>query len=67
MKVWGDVLGVKAEFRQVPEEAFWEGVPEVLRELQVGWDYVNDFGHTGGDPSVLRPEEVSFLLCVVLE
>ncbi|KAF7956138.1 hypothetical protein EAE96_005058 [Botrytis aclada] len=59
VKVWGSVLGVKAGFKQVSEENFWNGVPEDLKELQVAWEYVDEFGHTGGDPEVLRPEELA--------
>ncbi|KAF5868219.1 putative NmrA-like protein [Botrytis fragariae] len=57
-KIWGDVLGVKAAFKQVFEETFWKGVPEAMRELQLAWEYVDEFGHAGGDPDVLRPEEL---------
>ncbi|KAF7935014.1 uncharacterized protein EAE98_003059 [Botrytis deweyae] len=58
-KIWGDALGVKAEFRQVSKETFWKGVPDAMRELQVAWEYVDEFGHTGGDPEVLRPDELT--------
>ncbi|TGO39325.1 hypothetical protein BHYA_0056g00360 [Botrytis hyacinthi] len=57
-KIWGDALGVKAGFRRVPEETFWKGVPDAMRELQVAWEYVDEFGHAGGDPEVLRPHEL---------
>ncbi|KAF7885865.1 uncharacterized protein EAF02_004374 [Botrytis sinoallii] len=55
----GDVLGVKAGFRQVSEETFWKGVPDAMKELQVAWEYVDEFGHAGGDPEVLRPDELT--------
>ncbi|CCD49172.1 hypothetical protein ACHAPF_000580 [Botrytis cinerea] len=59
-KIWGDALGVEAGFKQVSEETFWKGVPEPLsRELQVAWDYADEFGHAGGDPDVVRPEELT--------
>ncbi|TEY56927.1 hypothetical protein BOTCAL_0223g00060 [Botryotinia calthae] len=62
-KIWGDVLGFKAGFKQVSEKTFWKGVPEpLLRELQVAWDYADQFGHTGGDPDVVRPEELAVKL-----
>ncbi|TGO47981.1 hypothetical protein BCON_0256g00090 [Botryotinia convoluta] len=59
VKIWGDILGVKAGFRQVSEEVFWKGVPEAMRELQVAWEYVDEFGHAGGDSDVVRPEELA--------
>lgn len=65
-KIWGDVLGVKAGFRQVSEDTFWKGVPDAMRELQVAWEYVDEFGHAGGDPEVLRPDEVSFFFTFFL-
>ncbi|TGO23611.1 hypothetical protein BPAE_0127g00320 [Botrytis paeoniae] len=58
-KIWGDFLGVKAGFRQVSEETFWKDVPDAMRELQVAWEYVDEFGHAGGDPEVLRPDELA--------
>ncbi|KAF7893899.1 hypothetical protein EAF00_007413 [Botryotinia globosa] len=57
-EIWGDALGVEAGFRQVSAETFWKGVPDAMRELQVAWEYVDEFGHTGGDPDVLRPDEL---------
>ncbi|ESZ94819.1 putative hscarg dehydrogenase [Sclerotinia borealis F-4128] len=63
-KVWGATLGVQAEFKHVSEEVFWEGVPEEMRELQDAWDYADEFGHTGGDPDVLRPEQLAFKIPV---
>ncbi|EOO00128.1 putative -like family protein [Phaeoacremonium minimum UCRPA7] len=59
MTIWGKVLGVKAGFKQVSWEEFFGTVPEPLKsELQDAWKYFEDFGHTGGDPNVLTPEQL---------
>lgn len=60
IEVWGRVLGVKAGFKQVSPDEFFENVPEELkRELQDTYDFVEEFGYTGGDPDVLLPSQVS--------
>lgn len=60
MKLWGDILGVKAGFKRVSADEFFENVPEPLKkELWDTYDYVEEFGYTGGDPNVLTPEQVS--------
>jgi hypothetical protein len=59
MKLWGDILGVKAGFKQVSGDEFFRNVPEPLKkELWDTYDYVEEFGYTGGDPEVLTPEQV---------
>ena len=63
MEIWGKVLGVKAEFRQVSGEEFFENLPEPLkRELRDTYEYVDEFGYTGGDPNVSTPDQVSLLI-----
>lgn len=60
MDIWGKVLGVNAGFKQVSWDEFFKDVPEPLRsELQDAWQYFEEFGHTGGDPNVLTPDQVS--------
>jgi hypothetical protein len=57
--IWGRVLGVKIEYKQVSSDEFWEGVPKPLAdELGPNFDYIEEFGFTGGDPDVLMPEQV---------
>lgn len=65
-KLWGDVHGVRTEYKQVSTKEFYAGLPEPLRvELEDSFDYVNEFGYTGGDPDVVTPQQVSFAkLCV---
>jgi hypothetical protein len=59
MELWGRVWGVKAGFKQVSAEGFFRGVPEPLKkELEDTYDFVEEFGYDGGDPDVLRPEQV---------
>jgi hypothetical protein len=60
MELWGKIHRVKAGFKQVSADEFFTGVPEPLkRELADTYDYVEEFGYTGGDPEVLTPEQVS--------
>ncbi|MCJ1386082.1 hypothetical protein MMC17_009207 [Xylographa soralifera] len=58
-KLWGDILGVKATFKQVSEDEYYRGVPDPLRrELSETFAYVEEFGYTGGDPEVLTAEQL---------
>ncbi|KAI9690055.1 MAG: hypothetical protein M1820_010054 [Bogoriella megaspora] len=58
-KLWGDVLDVKATFKQVSNDVFFEGLPDPLREeLVETFAYVEEFGYTGGDPDVLTPNQL---------
>ncbi|MBE7182287.1 MAG: NmrA family NAD(P)-binding protein [Terriglobus roseus] len=60
MRLWGDHLGVKAGFAQVPMEEFLKNVPEALKaELSQSYQYAAEFGWDGGDPDVMRVEDVS--------
>ena len=60
-KLWGDVMGVKATFKEVSEEEFFQGMPEPLKkELVETFRYVEEFGYTGGDPEVKDAEQVRF-------
>lgn len=63
MKLWGDILGVKAGFKQVSADEFFENVPEPLKqELEDTYEYVEEFGYTGGDPEVLTPDQVRSII-----
>lgn len=63
-KLWGEVLGVKATFKQVSEDDYFRGAPDPLKkELAETFAYVEEFGYTGGDPEVLTVEQVS-LICL---
>ncbi|KAI9660352.1 MAG: hypothetical protein M1821_009702 [Bathelium mastoideum] len=58
-RLWGDVLGVKATFKQVSADDFFRDVPGPLRDdLAEGFAYVEEFGHTGGDPEVMTTEQL---------
>lgn len=60
MKLWGDILGVKAGYKQISSEEFFKDVPEPMKsELTDAWDYAHEFGYTGGDPEVITPDQVS--------
>jgi hypothetical protein len=64
MALWGNILGVKAGFKQVSADDFFQGVPEPLKkELSGTYEYVEEFGYDGGDSEVLKPEEVSSMTC----
>lgn len=55
--LWGRVLGVKVEYKQVSMDEFFEGTSQAFKD-EFGFDYIEEFGFTGGDPDVLDPEEV---------
>ncbi|MCJ1415332.1 hypothetical protein MMC32_001664 [Xylographa parallela] len=57
-KLWGDILGVKATYKQVSEDAHFSGVPDpVKKEFSETFAYIEEFGYTGGDPEVLTVEQ----------
>lgn len=59
VKLWGEVLGVKTKYLQVPDHEFFEGAPEAFKhEFVDNFHYVEDFGYTGGDPDIKTVEEV---------
>jgi hypothetical protein len=65
MALWGEILGVKAGYKEVSDEEFFQNVPEPLsRELIDTYDYVEEFGYTGGDSEVLEPDQVKRNPCV---
>lgn len=64
MKVWGNVHGVRASYKQVSVELQFEGVQEDLKgEMAETYPYEDEYGNTGGDPSILSAAEVSLNLC----
>lgn len=59
MEIWGRVQGVRAAYKQISNEDFFEGLPGGLAdELRDGFDFIHEFGFTGGDPNVLEAEQV---------
>ena len=66
-KIWGDVMGVKIAYQQLSKDVFLESAPEVFRtEFIDGFNYLEEFGHTGGDPDVMTGEQVSHPLLATL-
>lgn len=64
MELWGEIVGVKAGFKRVSADEFFDGVPESLKmELADTYEYVEEFGYDGGDPNVLMPGQVGFVTC----
>lgn len=60
MAMWGRVHGVRAAYKHVPNQEFWAELPEPLAtELRDGFDYIHEFGFSGGDHDVMTPEQVS--------
>lgn len=61
--IWGQIHGVETGFKQISTDEFFQGVPGPLKEeLADAFDYINEFGYTGGDPNVLTPEQVSLMI-----
>ncbi|KAH8891752.1 putative hscarg dehydrogenase [Thozetella sp. PMI_491] len=59
--LWGKILGVKTGYKQVSRAEFFEGVPAPMaQELGDTYDFMEEFGFTGGDPDVLLPEQLDF-------
>lgn len=62
IEIWGRIHGVKVGYEQVSYEEFFEGVPPAMREeLGDSFKFIEEFGHCGGDPAVMRPEQVSWI------
>lgn len=58
-KVWGDVLGVSAAFKQVSFDEFFDGVPGPLKsELADTYSYVEEYGYGGGDPNLIEAADL---------
>ncbi|KAL5332408.1 hypothetical protein BJX70DRAFT_384223 [Aspergillus crustosus] len=65
MELWGRILGVEAGFEQVSKEAMFAGLPGAMRrDLEEGYDFVDEFGFTGGDADVLVPDQLPVKLPV---
>ncbi|KAI9172758.1 NmrA-like family domain-containing protein [Paramyrothecium foliicola] len=59
MKLWGEIHGVEAGYKQISVEEFWQGVPEPLaEEIRDSWTFIEQYGHSGPDSDILRPEQV---------
>jgi hypothetical protein len=60
--LWVKTLGVNATFKQVSTAEFFENVPEPIKtELKESFDFIEEFGYTGGDPDLVTPWQVSVL------
>jgi hypothetical protein len=65
--LWGRILGVKASFKEVSKEEFFRNLPSHLGQiLESSFNYIQEFGYTGGDPNVLKPDTVSSYVSVMV-
>lgn len=63
MTTWGSITKVKARYEDVFTDAPVTDDPSGFKLLlQEVSQFANEFGFTGGDPSILTPEDVSFRL-----
>ena len=63
----GEILEVKAGFKQVAAEEFFAGIPEPSKlALADMYSYAEELGFTGGDPDVLTPDQVSHVACICI-
>lgn len=61
--LWGKTVGVKAAFRQISSEEFFMHIPEPIKsELKASFDFIEEFGYTGGDPDLIMHERVSDII-----
>lgn len=59
MRVWGRVHGVKAGYQRITRKELFTGIPgPAADEMGDTFDYIHEFGYTGGDPTILEAEEV---------
>ncbi|SCV33775.1 related to nitrogen metabolic regulation protein nmr [Fusarium fujikuroi] len=59
VEIWGRVNGVKASYKEISRDELFEGVPEDFsNEIGDAFDYFHEFGLSGGDPAVLRPDQL---------
>lgn len=59
-EIWGRALSVEAEYLPSEPGAKWQGLPDDLRlDIEECADYVDEFGFSGGDPTVIHPKDVS--------
>ncbi|KAF5018605.1 hypothetical protein F66182_9397 [Fusarium sp. NRRL 66182] len=59
MEIWGRVNGVKAAYKHISREELFEGIPEdFANEIGDSFDYIHEFGFTGGDPAVLSLDQL---------
>ena len=63
VKMWGDILGVNAVYKQVSDEQPFAGVLEAFTgEFIEAFGFVNELGFTGGDPGIVTADQVSMVL-----
>ncbi|THC89792.1 hypothetical protein EYZ11_010755 [Aspergillus tanneri] len=54
-------------YKQVSKDEFFKGVPQELKhDLGDTYNFIGEFGYTGGDPEVLTPEQVSSISHIFL-
>ncbi|PSN71616.1 NAD(P)-binding protein [Corynespora cassiicola Philippines] len=59
LKTWGDVTGVKTNYRECTVEDFDHWMPGGMgKEIGDMYEYSNDPGYDGGDPRVLRTQSL---------
>ena len=59
LNIWASHLGVQAQYQQIPFDEFIENDPVgIQRQLAETMAFVEEFGITGGDPSVVTPDEL---------
>lgn len=67
LRIWGEILGVKTRFEEVPVEEYLVDFPEDLRrELRETGLVHGELGWDGGDPDVIHPEDVSILPLILI-
>lgn len=59
-ETWGRTLGVKARYELSGPDSHWADLPKELRlDIEDAAVYISEIGYDGGDPSIIRPSEVS--------
>jgi len=62
-QIWGRILNVRAEFKQISPEEYLNDLKGALpddlaREISEGHQYHGEFGWDGGDPNIKHPKDV---------
>jgi hypothetical protein len=58
-ELWGRSFGVTSKYLHVDPNGRWPYMPDFLKiDIEEGAAYISEFGFAGGDPTVIRPEEV---------
>ncbi|KAL7904484.1 hypothetical protein GGI35DRAFT_489837 [Trichoderma velutinum] len=65
-ELWGRILGIKASFKEVSSQEFFRNLPSYLgQELEDSYNYIKEFGYTGGDPNVLKPDMLNMDISLI--